>query len=96
MISDVIGYEADSQSFIRTVYAGNAVTKVKSVNNSVDFLTVRSSNWDAVEEGIGEGNTAVSTLECTIEAPANGVRFISEEIVEQFLRDIIRVGKRDV
>jgi electron transfer flavoprotein alpha subunit len=51
MISDVIGYEAEDNVFVRTVYAGNAVSRVKSVGNERNFLTVRSSNWEAIEEG---------------------------------------------
>lgn len=80
MISDVIGYEADGEVFTRTVYAGNAVSRVKSVNNERNFLTVRASNWDAIENGIGEGNTTVSTEAIEIAASENPVRFISEDI----------------
>lgn len=80
MISDVIGYEADDSVFVRTVYAGNAVSRVKSVNNEKNFLTVRASNWDAVEDGIGQGNTSVTTEAIEISASQNPVRFISEDI----------------
>jgi electron transfer flavoprotein alpha subunit len=88
MISDVIGYEADDSVFVRTVYAGNAVSRVKSVNNERNFLTARSSNWDAVEDGIGEGNTTVTTEAIDVAASENPVRFISEEIQQSERPDL--------
>jgi electron transfer flavoprotein alpha subunit len=88
MISDVIGYEAEDSVFVRAVYAGNAVSRVKSVGNERNFLTVRSSNWDAIEEGVGEGNTTVTTEAISVEAVANPVTFVSEEIAESERPDL--------
>lgn len=80
MISDVIGYEPESKAFLRTVYAGNAITRVKSSSNQKNFLTVRTSNWEAIQTGVGQGNTLVSTKAIETAALNNPVRFISEKI----------------
>ena len=80
MISDVIGYEAETQVFLRSVYAGNAITRVKSAKNKIDFLTVRTANWEAIESGVGKGNTVVSTKAIEAIAVQNPVKFISEKI----------------
>lgn len=79
MISDVIGYEPESKAFLRTVYAGNAITRVKSTNQK-NFLTVRTSNWEAIQTGVGQGKTVVSTKAIETAALNNPVRFISEKI----------------
>lgn len=88
MISDVTGYEADNNVFSRAVYAGNAISRVKSSNNERNFLTVRSSNWDAIEDGIGEGSTTVTTQAIETAAIENPVTFISEEIAKSERPDL--------
>jgi electron transfer flavoprotein alpha subunit len=88
MISEVIGYEAKDQVFVRTVYAGNAVSRVKSKNNKKNFLTVRSSNWEAVETGVGSGNTTVVTKSFDTSDSKNSVKFISEEIAKSERPDL--------
>jgi len=80
MISDVIGYEPENKAFLRTVYAGNAITRVKSSSGQKNFLTVRTSNWEAVQSGIGEGKTVVSTKAIENAAINNPVKFLSEKI----------------
>lgn len=80
MISDVIGYEPENKAFLRTVYAGNAITRVKSSSGQKNFLTVRTSNWEAVQNGIGEGKTVVSTKAIENAAINNPVKFLSEKI----------------
>lgn len=52
-LSDVSEIHDDS-TFVRTIYAGNAVTVVKS-NDNVKVLTVRSTTFEAAAEG---GNAA--------------------------------------
>ncbi|CAG8538624.1 412_t:CDS:2 [Paraglomus occultum] len=48
-ISDIIGIEG-TDTFIRPIYAGNAIAKVKS-NDSVKVVTVRSTAFPAAKEG---------------------------------------------
>jgi electron transfer flavoprotein alpha subunit len=80
MISDVIDYEPEDNVYVRTVYAGNAVSRVKSVNNAKDFLTIRASNWDPVTEGFKSGSTTTGVDHIAEFAVENPVRFISEDI----------------
>ena len=48
-LSDVIGIESED-TFVRTIYAGNAVTKVKS-NDNVKIVTVRGTAFPPAESG---------------------------------------------
>lgn len=59
-ISDIIGIK-DPETFVRTIYAGNAVQTLKS-NDSVKIVTVRGTAFEAAEvEGGSAGNDAVSS-----------------------------------
>ncbi|GAA5989813.1 hypothetical protein JCM5350_002951 [Sporobolomyces pararoseus] len=51
-ISDVMSIESED-TFTRPVYAGNAISTVKS-KDSIKIFTVRSSTWDAAQEGSEE------------------------------------------
>lgn len=88
MISDVIGFEEKDNIFVRTVYAGNAISRVKSKNNQRNFLTVRSSNWEALTEGLNQGSTKTENKSVQIETSKNPVKFISEEIVKSERPDL--------
>jgi len=48
-ISDVTEIE-DENTFVRTIYAGNAVTKIKS-NDGIKVMTVRATSFDPAAEG---------------------------------------------
>lgn len=51
-ISEVIGIK-DANTFVRTVYAGNAILTLKSLD-SVKVLTVRGTNFEATGSGASE------------------------------------------
>ena len=50
-ISDIIGVE-NADTFVRTIYAGNAIQTVKS-NDSVKFITVRGTAFPPVDTSGG-------------------------------------------
>lgn len=54
-ISDISEIK-DENTFVRTVYAGNAVTKIKS-NDPIKVLTVRGTAFDASGEGASAATT---------------------------------------
>eukprot|EP00040_Diaphanoeca_grandis_P002228 m.20898 g.20898 ORF g.20898 m.20898 type:complete len:333 (-) comp13169_c0_seq1:265-1263(-) len=54
MLSEVTHIESEDV-FVRQIYAGNAICKVKS-NDSVKVLTIRPTSFDAVE--VGDGSAA--------------------------------------
>lgn len=58
-LTDVIEIKSDD-SFVRPIYAGNALATVQS-SDRIKVLTVRGSNFDPVAET--GGNAAVTTLE---------------------------------
>lgn len=53
-ISEIVGVE-DENTFVRTIYAGNAIQTIKAKDN-VKVLTVRGTSFDAVE--VGNGNAS--------------------------------------
>jgi electron transfer flavoprotein alpha subunit len=70
-ISDVI----DADTFIRPIYAGNALATVKS-SDAKKFITVRAASFDAVP---AEGGSA--SIESVTAAPAGeGSKYISSEL----------------
>lgn len=52
-ISDITGIEGED-TFVRTIYAGNAVTKIKS-KDSVKVITVRGTAFPPAAETGGSG-----------------------------------------
>jgi len=48
-ISDITEIQ-DENTFVRTIYAGNAVTKIKS-NDAIKVMTVRATSFEAAAEG---------------------------------------------
>ncbi|MFT5521862.1 MAG: electron transfer flavoprotein alpha subunit, partial [Enterobacterales bacterium] len=61
-ISDITAVES-SDTFIRPIYAGNAIATVKS-NDSVKVLTVRSTGFDAL--ALDGGNAEIEEHSCSI------------------------------
>lgn len=59
-LSDVIGIES-ADTFIRPIYAGNAIATVQS-SDKVKVLTVRASAFDAAAEGNSADITALSAV----------------------------------
>ena len=58
MIADIVRIEA-ADTFVRPIYAGNALATVKS-NDTVKVISVRTTNFDAAHAG--GGTAAVETL----------------------------------
>lgn len=52
-ISDITGIEGED-TFVRTIYAGNAVTRIRS-KDSVKVITVRGTAFPPAEETGGSG-----------------------------------------
>merc|ERR1712242_37845 len=62
-ISDVIGIK-DGETFVRTIYAGNAIMTLKS-KDPVKILTVRTTSFEADESSGGNAaNEAVNAPDC--------------------------------
>ncbi|WP_218352976.1 electron transfer flavoprotein subunit alpha/FixB family protein [Alteromonas lipotrueiana] len=74
-LSDVIGVESDD-TFVRPIYAGNAIATVQS-SDSIKVLTVRASAFDAQATG---NNAEIEKLDKGSEA--KGVSFVGEELTE--------------
>ncbi len=74
-ISDIIGVEA-ADTFVRPIYAGNAIATVQT-SDTIKVLTVRASAFDAAET---TGNAEVEALAIVIEAEQSS--FVSQELTE--------------
>ena len=73
-ISDISGVE-DADTFIRPIYAGNAMATVVS-SDAKKVITVRASSFDpAAEEG---GKAAIEPVQTTAES--KGSRYVSSEL----------------
>ena len=74
-LSDIVGLEG-SDTFIRPIYAGNAIETVKS-SDAKKVVTVRGTAFDAAAE---DGSASVET----VDAPAGPFKsaFVSEQIAE--------------
>lgn len=75
-ISDIIGIDSED-TFTRTIYAGNALQKVKS-SDSVKIATVRPTAFDDVAEG---GSAASESHSGDMAAAAN-TEFLGQEVVK--------------
>ena len=80
-LSDIIGIEG-TDTFVRPIYAGNAIMTVKS-SDAKKVVTVRGTAFDAAAEG---GSATVET----VEAPAGPFKstFVSEEVVKSDRPDL--------
>jgi len=74
-ISDIIGIK-DADTFVRTIYAGNAVMTLKSLD-SVKIITVRST---AFEAATGTGGTAPVEQLAAPDALPDNSQYISSEL----------------
>jgi electron transfer flavoprotein alpha subunit len=74
-ISDVIAIDSPD-TFVRPVYAGNAIATVQS-SDAIKVLTVRSAAFDAVETG---NNAAIETISLIKDAGVSS--FVSEELTK--------------
>jgi electron transfer flavoprotein alpha subunit len=73
-ISDIIGIK-DADTFVRTVYAGNAVMTLKS-KDPVKVVTVRTTAFEADE---GKGGSATEEKMAVPDAPNNS-EFVGQEL----------------
>jgi electron transfer flavoprotein alpha subunit len=73
-ISDIVGVK-DADTFVRTVYAGNAVMTLKS-NDPIKIITVRTTAFDAASTG---GSAAEEKMEVPGDLPKNS-EFIGQEL----------------
>lgn len=74
-ISDIVGVES-ADTFVRPIYAGNALATVQSAD-SVKVITVRTTAFDAVAEG---GAAAVETVAAVAET--GKAKLVSREITK--------------
>lgn len=74
-ISDIIGVESED-TFIRPIYAGNAIATVQS-SDSKKVITVRAASFDAATTG---GSAEVTTLDVVKVSEKSS--FVSEELTE--------------
>lgn len=91
-ISDISGIEG-SDTFVRPIYAGNAMATVKS-NDALKLITVRTTAFDAAEQG---GSASVETVSGGGDAGLS--KFLGEELTrserpELTTADIIVSGGR--
>lgn len=73
-ISEISAIES-ADTFVRPIYAGNAMATVQSLDN-IKVLTVRASAFDKAETG--SNPVAIETLE--LSAEQSGSEFVSEEL----------------
>ncbi|KAJ3026944.1 UNVERIFIED_CONTAM: hypothetical protein HDU68_004791 [Siphonaria sp. JEL0065] len=76
-VSDVVQIK-DKDTFVRPIYAGNAIATVKS-DDSVKLLTVRSTAFAAAALSGGSGTTEAAP---SVDVGKTGSEWISEEIVK--------------
>jgi electron transfer flavoprotein alpha subunit len=82
MISDIVAVES-TDTFVRPIYAGNAIATVKSSDN-VKVITVRGTGFDAAS---AEGGSA--TVEATAIVKASAISaFVSEELAKSDRPDL--------
>jgi electron transfer flavoprotein alpha subunit len=74
-ISDIIKVES-ADTFLRPIYAGNAIATVQS-SDKIKVITVRTAAFDAA----GEGNSALIET-CTVVKPLDKAVFVSAELTE--------------
>ncbi|XP_067667143.1 electron transfer flavoprotein subunit alpha, mitochondrial-like [Haliotis asinina] len=73
-ISDIIGIKA-ADTFVRTIYAGNAIQTLKS-NDNVKVITVRGTAFDAAD--VSSGSAAQE--EAPAATPSATSEFVSQEL----------------
>jgi electron transfer flavoprotein alpha subunit len=85
-ISDISGIEAPD-TFVRPIYAGNAMATVKS-NDKIKVVTVRSTAFDAApEEG---GSAATETVEAT--GDTGLATFVGQELTKSERPELTTAG----
>jgi len=75
-ISDIIGIK-DSETFVRTIYAGNAIMTLKSMD-PVKIVTVRTTAFEAA--AVGDGAAAVEAAPASAGDAAAISSFVGQEL----------------
>ncbi len=73
-VSEIIGVKSED-TFVRTIYAGNAVMTLK-VNDPIKVVTVRPTSFEAAP---AEGGSAAEEKLAPVETPKNS-EFIGQEL----------------
>ena len=76
MVADIVSIES-ADTFVRPIYAGNALATVRS-NDAIKVISVRITNFDAA---VAEGGTAV-VESVSVSTPAGISAFVGQEGVE--------------
>ena len=75
MVADIVSIES-ADTFVRPIYAGNALATVRS-NDAIKVLSVRTTNFDAAAEG---GAAVVESISASTSAGISA--FVGQESVE--------------
>lgn len=75
-VSDVTGIQSPD-TFVRTIYAGNAIQTVK-VKDNVKVVTVRGTSF----EPAGEGGSAKSEPAPTVDCKSDKIEFLKSELTK--------------
>ena len=67
----------DNNQYMRLIYAGNAVLKLKS-NDKIQIITIRGTAFEAAKEGGGSGDIKVEKIESTVKNDLS--EFVSREV----------------
>ncbi|CCH44213.1 Electron transfer flavoprotein subunit alpha,mitochondrial [Wickerhamomyces ciferrii] len=82
-VSDIIKVQ-DSTTFVRPIYAGNALTTVKSLDSKV-LISARPSAFDPVQ---ASGSNSYPIEELTPEVESSSVEWVSENLVKSERPDL--------
>jgi len=76
-VTDVIGIK-DAETFIRTIYAGNAIMTLKA-KDAIKVLSVRGTSFPAVAVGSG---SASQEKAADVEIPTDKSEFVKQELIK--------------
>jgi electron transfer flavoprotein alpha subunit len=85
-ISEIIEV-VDSSTFVRPIYAGNALATVRS-NDSVKVLSVRSTAFDAAEVGAGGRAASVEQFDAGAAAAGDSAKWVGREVTKSERPDL--------
>ncbi|EPE08340.1 electron transfer flavoprotein subunit alpha [Ophiostoma piceae UAMH 11346] len=88
-VSDVIKVESEN-TFVRPVYAGNAIATVESTD-PIKILTIRGTAFPAAEATSGSGNAAIE--EGADPKAESTVEWVSEDLAKSDRPDLSTAGK---
>ncbi|CAF1457686.1 unnamed protein product [Adineta steineri] len=77
-ISDIIKI-VDKDQFMRFIYAGNAILKLKS-NDKIKIMTVRGTAFEAAKQGDGSGEVKIEKLESSVKNDLS--EFVTREVTQ--------------